>query len=364
MFDPHAHSAASAAEPDLTGKRLLIYDDDVWIFNIPQLMALQAPDVHVLGLTITSGSGWHDENVAHALRLTEIAGRTDVPVVPGATFPLVNSEKMTERWEALYGKLVWKGAWMKQWVENTEQLMPSYHAHDVVPDLPEGNPTVKPANEIAANFMLRMVHRYPGQVTILATGPMTNLALAQRLDHRFAALAKELVYMGGSLNPHQQLASLAARQFAREFVHSPRREFNFRWDPEAASITLRAPWNKITMVPVDPSTHTELSPALLERMTRADTALTRQLRLHETGFPLWDELAVAAWLDPSLIKRSVQAFVDVDTVFGPGYGDTLSWAPGYEPGLGENLQQIVQELDMPRFERLLVELMNREPRGA
>ncbi|MGH8447370.1 MAG: nucleoside hydrolase [Solimonas sp.] len=344
---------------EAAGKRLVILDDDIGGFNVAQLMALQAPDVEVLGLTIVSGSTWRDENVAHALRMLEIVGRSDIPVVPGATWPLLNTEKETERWEGLYGKLVWKGAWMKRWVEDTVQTAPNYHAHDVVPKLAEGMPTTKASAEIAANFLIRKVREYPGQVSIIATGPLTNLALAVSLDPEFASLAKELVYMGGSLNPQQKLDSVSARQFAREFGNSPRREFNFRWDPEAARITLRAPWKKIVMVPVDPSTATELSPALLRRMTVADTPLTRVLRQHEAGFPLWDELATAVWLDPRLIARSDALFVDVDTQFGAAYGDTLSWAPGYEPGLGEQRETVVREVDVRGVEKLMVDLMSR-----
>ncbi len=346
-------------------KRLVILDDDIGGFNAAQLMALQAPDVEVLGLTIVSGSTWHDENLAHARRMLEIAGRPDVPVVPGAVYPLVNTEKATERWEALYGKLIWKGAWMRRWVEDTAQSAPNYHAHDVVPVLPEGMPTVVTASkEIAANFLIRKVHEFPGAVSIIATGPLTNLALAQRLDPDFAALARELVYMGGSLNPQQKLGSVSAQQFGREFANTPRREFNFRWDPEAASITLRAPWRKIVMVPVDPSTSTELSPAVLRRMTAANTPIARMFRQHEPGFPLWDELATAVWLDPALVTRADTLLVDVDTQFGAGYGDTLSWAPGYEPGLGEQRQTVVREVDVKGVEKLMLELMRRPQPAA
>ncbi|MDT8872166.1 hypothetical protein RAA17_15755 [Komagataeibacter rhaeticus] len=60
---------------------------------------------------------------------------------------------------------------MKQWVEPTNQPAPNYHAPDVVPTPADGNATTKPSKEIAANFLIRMVHAYPGQVTILAAGP-------------------------------------------------------------------------------------------------------------------------------------------------------------------------------------------------
>ncbi len=342
------------------GPRLVIIDDDIDGFNPAQLVLLQSPEVKVLGIAMVSGNIWRDAGLAHARRMLEIAGHPEVPVLPGAVYPLVNTEAATERWEALYGKLVWKGAWTRQWVEDTAQSDPRYHAADAVPPLKLGDPSVvRAADEPAAMFMLRMVHRYPGQVSILATGPLTNLALAQRLDPAFAGLARELVYMGGSLNPQQRLGSVSARQFAREFVNSPRREFNIRWDPEAASIVMRAPWKKIVMLPVDPSTATELSPALLARMSAADTPIGHALRGRETGFPMWDELAAAVWLDPSLIVHADTLYVDTNTEFGPGYGDLLSWSPGYQPELDEQPEQVVREVDVPRLEKLLIERLTR-----
>jgi inosine-uridine nucleoside N-ribohydrolase len=352
-----ASSGAAAADPP----RKVIVDDDITSVRSSAQLALQSPDVEVLGITIVSGSVWRDEGVAHALRMLEIAGRTDIPVVPGSTFPLVNTEQATRRWEALYGKLVYKGAWMDhKWPDGTLQSQPLYHAHDHVPELPEGNPTTRAANEIAANFLIRTVRKFPGQVTIIATGPLTNLALAQRLDPEFAANAKELIIMGGSLNPQRKLASLSAQQFGREFLNTPRLEFNFRWDPEAASISLRAPWRRIVMVPVDPSTATELTPALLNAMTRSDTPLARSVkRFSETGFPMWDEIATAVWLNPALISTADELAVDVDTSFTAGYGNTLSWPKGEGPGLGERPVTVVREVDVKGLERLMIELTNR-----
>ncbi|WP_020651147.1 nucleoside hydrolase [Solimonas variicoloris] len=351
---------AFAVQAQAAGKRLVILDDDVPSLGLAQFMAVLAPDVEVLGVTIVSGSTWRDENVAHMLRMLEIVGRADIPVMAGAELPLLNTETETERWEALYGKLIWKGAWMKRWVEDTVQTAPNYHAPDVVPPLAEGMPAIKASAENAVDFLVRKVREFPGQVSIVATGPMTNIALAQQRDPQFAALAKELVYMGGSLNPQRRLDTVSARQFAREFVNTPRREFNFRWDPEAARIALRAPWRKIVMVPVDPSTATELSADLMRRMTARDTVLARQLKARkELGFPLWDEIAAAVWLDPSLIAAADELYIDVNTQFGPGYGDTLSWAPHYQPGVGERIETVVREVDVPRLERLMVELMTR-----
>ncbi|WP_438381576.1 nucleoside hydrolase [Asaia sp. BMEF1] len=343
-------AGTAQAEP-----RKVILDDDG--FALAQWMVIKAPDVQVLGVTSVTGDTWAKEATADALRGVEIAGRPDLPVYTGATYPLVNTEAQTERWEALYGKMVWKGVWMKRWVEPTLQKLPPYHGPDVVPDLPQGNPTIKAQPERAADFMIDMVHRYPHQVSIIATGPLTNLALAQRLDPEFASLAKELVYMGGSLNPRQTRPDEVAHQFAREFLNTPRREFNIRFDPEGASIALRAPWAKITMIPVDPSTDTELTPALLKRLSRSDTPVARSLRTREPGFPLWDEIAAAVWLDPSLITQKADLYVDVNTQFSGSYGDILSWSPGYQPGLGEGRTIVVQRIDIPRFEDLIDRLV-------
>src|SRR5205814_7348564 len=158
------------------------------------LVFIQAPNVEVLGITVVTGDAWRDEEVAHTLRTLELIGRTDIPVVPGAAFPLVRTQKWTETWEQLYGKIIYKGAW------NQRPNVPS-HGPFEVPPLREGNPTAKPATEDAAHFLVRMVRKYPHQVTIYAGGPMTNLALAISLDPQFAELTKALIFMGGSISP-------------------------------------------------------------------------------------------------------------------------------------------------------------------
>jgi inosine-uridine nucleoside N-ribohydrolase len=342
------------AEP----KRKVIIDDEG--FQLMHLMLLHDPDVEVLGLTTVSGNVWANRATAMALKGLETTHRTDVPVVQGATFPLVNTEAQTDRWETLYGKLTWRGAWMKAWVEPTEQAAPAYYGPNDPVDLPGGNPTTRPADEIAANFLIRMVHKYPGEVTILATGPFTNLALAQRLDPAFAGLAKELVYMAGSLNPHQAIDNRAAADFAREYTNTPRREFNARFDPEAASIVARAPWKKIVAVPVDPSTATQLTPALQARLAKAATPeVAKFIAALPTNWPLWDEIAAAVWLDPTIVTQRETLFVDYDTVFSAGYGDMLSWRAGYQPGLGEQPAEVVRAIDPARLEALLAREIGR-----
>ena len=333
--------------------RKVIIDDEG--FALMHLMLLESPGVDVVGLTTVSGNVWANRATALALRGLELTGHARIPVVQGATFPLVNSEALTDRWEALYGKLTWKGAWMKQWAEPTQQSTPSYFGPNDPVNLPGGNAAGHVSPEIAANFMVRMVRQYPGQITIIAAGPLTNLALAQRLDPAFSRLVGELVIMGGSLNPQQALATRSAAEFAREYVNSPRREFNFRFDPEAASIVLRSAWHKLTIVPSDPSTATELTPALRDRLAAAARPpLAKIIAAMEPGFPLWDEIAAAVWLDRSLVTQQETLFADCNTLFSAGYGDLLTWRAGYQPGLGEQRAAIVRAIDPARLEALML----------
>ena len=340
-----AFTQAHAAEP----RRKVIIDDEG--FALMHLMLLENPRVEVLGLTTVSGNAWANRATAMALRGVELTGHSTIPVAQGATFPILNSEVRTLRWEALYGKLVWKGAFMKQWAEPTAQSTPDYHGPFDAVDLPWGNPALKPAPEVAAMFLIRMVRANPHEVTIMACGPLTNLALAQRLDPEFAGLVKEVVIMGGSLNPQKVLDNRSAADFAREFMNTPRREFNIRFDPEAASMVAHAPWAKVTIVPVDPSTATQLTPALIEKLaSAARPPVAAMIRRMEPGFPMWDEIAAAVWLDPGMATRKHRLWFDFDVHFGPTYGDMLTWQEAYRPGLDEGRADIVVSIDVARME--------------
>jgi inosine-uridine nucleoside N-ribohydrolase len=131
-----------------------------------------------------------------------------------------------------------------------------------------------------------MVRQYPHQVTIYEGGPMTNLALAISLDPQFPELAKELVFMGGSLSPQTDNP---------EFVNNPRHEFNFWFDPEAAQIVLRAPWKKIVCTPTDISIKTHVTPAMMKQIEASGTALAHYVARFAMFTPgpdiMWDKLA-------------------------------------------------------------------------
>jgi inosine-uridine nucleoside N-ribohydrolase len=303
---------------------------------------IQSPQVEVLGITVVSGDQWRDEEVAHTLRLLEIIGRTDIPVVPGAVFPLVRRREETQLWQERYGKVAYSGAWDERW----------WHEPFVIPPLPEGTPTTKPADEDAAHFLIRKVRQYPHQVTIYEGGPMTNLALAISLDPQFPELAQELVFMGGSLSPQTDNP---------EFVNNPRHEFNFWFDPEAAQIVLRAPWKKIVCTPTDISIKTRLTPAMIKQIDAAGTVLAdyvaRFAQLAPGADIMWDELAAAAWIDPSLITKWETRYMSVDLDRGAGYGNTLTWIERDRPKITVRPVEIQVDLDTGRFYRMFVSLM-------
>lgn len=361
-----ATAVALSAAP---ARRKVIIDQDAFGPGGPNLqpilMVLQSPDWEVLGITVESGDGWQRENVAHTLRMLELIGRPDIPVVPGATYPLLNTEERTRRWEKLYGKLAYKGAWMDQWPDYNTVNRTRYHAADVVPPLEEGDLTPaspKPLAEPAASFLVRQVRAHPGEVTILAMGPFTNLALAARLDDAFASLAQELIFMGGAFNPD----SSKVDEFSLQYIHNPRVEFNSRWDPEAAHMMLHAGWKKITAIPLDATVPTKLTPELVARIRAYAEAHPGRspvasyfAKYAGTGFPLWDECAAAILLDPTLASATTKLAMDIDTDHGPTYGATLSWPAGGGPGLGEPDVTVIRALDLPKLEKLLVDVLCR-----
>jgi purine nucleosidase len=333
-------------------RKMIIFDQDAGgpggTDMLSMLVLLQAPDVNVLGVTVVTGDAWRDEEVAHALRLLELVGRSDIPVAAGAVFPLVRTKEGTELWEQANGKITYHGAWTQR---------PTSHGPYEVPPLKEGNPTTKAINEDAAHFLVRMVRQYPHQVTIYAGGPMTNLALALSLDPQFAELSNGLVLMGGSINPRTENP---------EFATNPRHEFNLWFDPEASHIVLRAHWPSIAVTTVDVSIQTQLSQEMFDRISKAQTPAAQYIAKYShagRGY-LWDELAAAAWLDPSIITNVRKVYMDINLDRGAGYGDVLIWSEKVKPVLDVQMVTAQMDVDMKRFGELFVKLMSSPTPGS
>jgi len=145
-------------------------------------------------------------------------------------------------------------------------------------------------------------------------------------------------------------------------VNTPRREFNLWFDPEAAHVVLRAPWKKIVCTPVDISVKTRMTTELLNRIKAGTSPAAKYIgqygRLYGEYNYLWDELAAAAWLDPSLITKKENRFMDVDIDKGANYGFTLTWTERDRPKVELQAVEIQQDLDTDRFYKMFVELLN------
>lgn len=330
-----------------TSQRKIIIDQDAagpaGTDQQSMLLLIQSPRAEVLGITVVTGDAWLQSETAHTLRMLELIGRTDIPVVPGAEYPLVRRKQETELWEKQYGSVPWLGAWTPRF----------YHPPDQLGEMPEGVPSTKPLNEDAAHFLVRMVHKYPHQITIYEGGPMTNLALAIALDPDFPSLAKELVFMGASLNP---------RTDDPEFADTPRHEFNLWFDPEAAHVVLTAPWPTIVCTTVDISAKTRLTRNLIDEIKKSSTPAARYIsayaRLQGDYKYLWDELAALTWLDPSLVTAKDKRYLDVDLNHGANYGNTLSWSEEDKPQIVGPPVEIQVDLDLQKFYKEFVDLLS------
>jgi purine nucleosidase len=319
--------------------------------QMAMMVLLQSPQVKVLGITMVSGNAWEPEEVQHTLRMLELIHRTDIPVVPGAIFPLLRTESETMQQKAAIGSFDWYGAWGDLAAHTSRQ---PYHGPFVIPPMAEGEPTTKPLAEDAAHFLIRQVHAHPHAVTIYAAGPLTNIAIALSIDPQFAALTQGIVIMGGSLQPGNS---------DPEFATHPRHEFNFWFDPEAAHITLRAPWPRIDLTDVDISIKTRFTPEMMRDIAQSTSPAAQYIAKYSGEFYyLWDELTAAAWIDPKIITKEHAFYVDVDTTHGPNYGDTLTWSAESKPTVGDMQPVHVQEdLDSARFDSMFVNLMKSGP---
>jgi purine nucleosidase len=348
----------------LAEKRLVLIDQDGsgpgGSNQMAMMVLLQSPDVQVLGISVVTGNAWRDEEVQHTLRMLELIGRSDVPVVPGAVFPLLRTQQETRLATPLVGKVGWLGAWgdgpMSLDQQGNQKPDPS-RSHDpyYVAPLREGAPHTLPLDQDAAHFLIAQVHAHPHQVTICALGPLTNIALALAIDPHFAELTRGIFLMGGSLNP--QTAD-------PEFASSPRHEFNFWFDPEAAHIVLRAHWPRIDVTTVDVSIKAPFTQQMLDEIAQSQNPGARYIaRFSQDRYYLWDELAASAWLDPAIITGERLLYMDVDLSHGPSYGDTLTWTAPFKPDTDLQLVHAQVDLDLPRFSKLFVDLM-KAPSGA
>jgi inosine-uridine nucleoside N-ribohydrolase len=215
-------------------------------------------------------------------------------------------------------------------------------------------PVVRAAALLAPIFMIEQVHAHPHEVSIFAGGPLTNVALAVRLDPDFPRLAKELVFMGA-------------------FQHLPQPDFNIRFDPEAAHIVLTAPWPSITSVGDVTSNPLFSSKAIfstedIEKIRAAKTPIADYVLKYsqvdiDHNWSLWDELAAAVLIDPTMVTKSSYIYLDVNLEHEMDYGRVHVWDDANVPPTGERKVRVVQEIDLNRFRERFIKSMSASPTG-
>src|SRR5579884_3417071 len=283
------------------------------------LLALASPEIELVGVTTVSGNQTLDKTTANALRVLELAGRSDIPVHGGADAPIVRGRDVAAH---VHGESGLDG-----------------------PDLPP--PSHEPRPQHAVEFLAE-VFRGGDKPVLVATGPLTNIGLlfATHPDLR----PERIVLMGGSIG---------------EGNRTPAAEFNIWADPEAAQRVF-AEGLDTTMVGLDVTHRALIKPEHTEAMRRAGRVgemvaqlmdfYTRfhQLRYPELdGAPMHDPVCVAHLVDPTLMQVR-DAFVEVDCSHGPSWGRTNVDRRGREH-FGPPNAKVGVDIDGDRFAQLVVE---------
>ena len=285
------------------------------------LLALASPELDVLAVTTVAGNVPLAHTTANALRVLDLAGRSDLPVAAGAERPLVVVP--TGDADDTHGETGLDGS-----------------------DLPA--PSRGAAAEHAVDLIARLADAHPGEITLVAVGPLTNVALLAALRPASFAALRSVVIMGGAASGGNM---------------SPFAEFNVWFDPEAASRVLGS-GQDVTLVGLDVTHQAILTGADvdgLQALPAIGGPLAGMLRFYMRKHVAWygeeivyqhDSLAVAHLID-SAILGLVRCHVEVDTSFGPARGATLVDRLGVFGG--QPNAQWADAVDVERFRALLLD---------
>ncbi|MDQ7820182.1 MAG: nucleoside hydrolase [Armatimonadota bacterium] len=272
----------------------MIIDTDPGIDDAMAIvLALASPDVRVEGLSIVFGNTSAEQGARNALAVLETAGRPDIPVAIGARKPLVRP---------YHGR----GAVV--------------HGSDGLGETGLGNGRPVP-NLRSIDFLISRIAQTPGEISIVALGPLTNLALAVSAEPRLAQWTREVVVMGGAVSTRGNATPVA--------------EANIHNDPEAARIVFHAGW-PVTLVGLDVTHQVVMTPEDLRRLAAAQTPVTRLItaitpfymegyrrRMGIDGFYVHDPTAMVALIAPALFDVAA-VYVDVVTGDDRALGQTIA----------------------------------------
>jgi inosine-uridine nucleoside N-ribohydrolase len=293
-------------------RELVIVDTDSGLFGddgAALVMLLRSPaQVSVAGVTIVPGNVWAPQGAEYTMHILDLLKRPEVPVSTGAAVPLGNSVAMAHEEERRWGKLEYTGAF-------------SQDPNSVVPAVGARLTGRKARSDAAVQFLISEIERRPGEVTILALGPMTNIALALRLKPEIETRIKQIVFMGGNIQAPGNA--------------SPWAEFNFWFDPEAARMVLRSRIPRKVMFALDICNTAPLHKAEFDQIAAVHTPITDLFRedlgnrypgflKHPGGTAyLWDSLAAAYLIDPGFVTKWDTRYLDVQSAWDRFYGATI-----------------------------------------
>ena len=302
------------------------------------MLALQSPEFDILGVTTVAGNESLERATSDVLRMLEIAGRADIPVHVGADMPLVH--EVSDFAVDNYGK---------------------WYSNEAPPEPPGGFAAKRAEEQSAVSFIVDTVMANPGEVTIIAIGPLTNIAQAIRAEPAFAESVKQLVIMGGAV----ALLPEGAGNI------TPNAEFNFWVDPEAARVTLRS-GIPIELSPLNVSRKSALTKDWYEQMVAVSNPLTELLRETlgrrfesdpDRVWYMYDQIAVASIIDPTLVT-SERLYVDVDINHSVSYGTSVGGRKPWPYAEAAQAMNVQYDLDWPRFIEMFIERVQRPIPGA
>jgi len=327
----------------------VIIDTDFTTAGDDGQVAVMAAQLHaarvieLLGITVVAGNEWLPQEVAEALRAVERLGIGDaVGVYAGARYPLVHDYKNLAQERALWGV---GGSWYRRPEPPDDQLIAPFDGFAT-------RTRISPQH--AVNFIVDTIKKYPHEVALLVIGPVTNIALAIRMNPEIVPLIKRIVYMGGA--------------FEVPGNTTPAAEMNVWYDPEAARIVVRQPIEQ-AFIPLDVTNTVPMTRAIFDRLTAApgtpvakllaSSGLAKRFRNDPSAISyIYDTLALAYLVDSTYATDVKEMWVDVDVNWGPSYGRTL----GYEEEPPAKLLQkarVVRRFANQRFFEFYIDLMTR-----
>ncbi|MHA1376867.1 MAG: nucleoside hydrolase [Candidatus Helarchaeota archaeon] len=268
----------------------VIFDGDPGIDDaLAIILALQSAELELLGITTVAGNVDVRKSTKNALGLLEYLGRTDIPVAMGNEKPLVRKYRNAE----------------------------SVHGADGLGNIDLPPPKLSVIPQKASNFIIDMVKNYPDQITLVATGPLTNVAEIIRKNNEFLKNIFEIVIMGGAIRVAGNV--------------TPYAEYNIWADAEAAKIVFESGC-PITLVPLDLTTSFILSSTNITKIEEANTPISKiiakmlpyyvDVHKKRSGFDgcfIHDALAMAYAFDPTLVeteKIGIEIVIDKNEYYG------------------------------------------------